>query len=136
MATVTESSVITEKTRELCQTIVDQPEFQQIRSSIDAFLADEQARSQYQTVMEKGEQLQHKQRTGTALSNEEISDFESSRETLLGNPVARAFIDAQQQMHQVQSSVTQWVTKTFEIGRVPTEEDLASCGCGSGCGCH
>jgi hypothetical protein len=27
------------------------------------------------------------------------------------------------------------VSKTLELGRVPTEEDLDSGGCGSGCGC-
>ena len=136
MTTEIESSAILGKTRELCQTIVDQPEFQQIRASIDAFLADDSARQLYQTVMEKGNELQQKQRMGAPLASEEISDFESQRDTLINNPVAKAFIEAQQQMHEVQSSVTQWVTKTFEIGRVPTEEDLASCGCSSGCGCH
>jgi cell fate (sporulation/competence/biofilm development) regulator YlbF (YheA/YmcA/DUF963 family) len=136
MTTEIESSAIAEKTRELCQTIVDQPEFQQIRCGIDAFLADEQARQNYQAVMEKGEQLQQKQRMGMPLTNDEISEFETARIALLDNAVAKGFIEAQQQMHEVQSSVTQWVTKTFEIGRVPTSEDFASCGCSSGCGCH
>jgi cell fate (sporulation/competence/biofilm development) regulator YlbF (YheA/YmcA/DUF963 family) len=136
MTTEIGSSVIAAKTRELCQTIVEQPEFRQIRSSIDAFLADDQARGQYQLVMEKGEELQHKQRMGTPLTNDEINEFETARGVLLNNSVARNFIEAQQQMQEVQSSVTQWVTKTFEIGRVPTGEDFANCGCGSGCGCH
>jgi cell fate (sporulation/competence/biofilm development) regulator YlbF (YheA/YmcA/DUF963 family) len=136
MTTAIESSAVLGKTRELCQAIVDQPEFQQLRASIDAFLADEDARSLYQSVMEKGNELQQKQRMGMELPIEEISAFENQRASLFGNPVARSFLEAQQQMHEVQSSVTKWVTKTFEIGRVPTEEDLAGCGCSSGCGCH
>jgi hypothetical protein len=28
------------------------------------------------------------------------------------------------------------VTKTFELGRVPSEEDLQEGSCGHGCGCH
>ena len=30
----------------------------------------------------------------------------------------------------------QFVSKTFELGRVPTLEDFSSGECGSGCGCH
>jgi cell fate (sporulation/competence/biofilm development) regulator YlbF (YheA/YmcA/DUF963 family) len=134
MATVSGSAVILEKTRELCQTIVDQPEFKQIRARIDAFLADAQARLLYETVLERGELLQQKQRAGLPLTQEEIDEFETSRELLLNNPVARAFLEAQRQIQQVQSAVTQWVTKTYEIGRVPTEEDMSDCGSGCSCG--
>ena len=126
--TAADPSAITEKTRELCQTIVDHPEFQRIRASIDAFVADDQTRAQYQAVVETGDRLQQKQRGGLPLSPEEIAEFESARDALLSNPVARAYLDAQQQMRDVQSSVTQYVTRTFELGRVPTEEDFAFCG--------
>ena len=134
-AEVKETLVI-QKTRELCQTIVEQPEFQNIRRRIDTFMADEQARNQYQTVVEKGELLQHKQQMGMPLSDDEIKDFEKQRETLVNNPVARDFLDAQQEMHKVQESVGQYLTKTFELGRAPTDEDFSSGSCGSSCGCH
>ncbi len=40
-------------------------------------------------------------------------------------------------MQKLQQSVSQYVSKTFELGRVPEESDLESSGsCGSGCGCH
>src|SRR5262245_58928790 len=134
MTTQTADSAILEKTRELCQAIVAQPEFQSIRSRIDAVMADESAKIQYQNVMEKGEMLQHKQQMGVALSAEEISEFEKNRDALVSNPIARDFLDAQQAMHKVQESVGQYVAKTFELGRAPTDEDFGSCG--HGCGCH
>jgi cell fate (sporulation/competence/biofilm development) regulator YlbF (YheA/YmcA/DUF963 family) len=134
MPTELDGSAILEKTRELCQTIVDQPEFQQMRQSIDAFMADEKAREQYDTVVSKSERLQHKQQSGQSLSPEEISDFENDRESLLNNPVARSFLDAQQQMQGIQSSVSKYVTKTIEIGRVPEPDDFQSCGSGCSCG--
>ena len=37
-------SAIIEKTLELCQTIVDQPEFKDLRRRVDAFMADEDAK--------------------------------------------------------------------------------------------
>ena len=135
MQTTLENPVI-QKTRELCQTILEQPDFKSIRVNIDAFLSDEQAKSLYQTVVEKSETLNHKQQMGAPLTPEEIADFESQRQALVNNPVARGFMDAQGEMHRMQESVQQYVTKTLELGRVPNEDDFSSGSCGHGCGCH
>src|SRR6266850_1874681 len=129
MSTQVADSLITQKTRELCQTIVDQPEFDDIRKRIDTFMADEGAKLQYQLVMEKGEMLQHKQQMGLPMTADEITDFEKNRDALVNNPVARDFLDAQQAMQKVQESVGQYVSKTFELGRAPTEDDFSSGSC-------
>ncbi len=134
METTTENIVI-EKTRELCQTILDQPEYQAIRSQVDAFLADEKAQEQYQSLSSKGEYLQHKQAQSLPLSGEEIAEYESHREAFFGNPVARDFVGAQQAIHKMQETVAQYVAKTYELGRVPNAEDFDSGECGSSCGC-
>ncbi len=135
MSTITEDAII-EKTKELCQTIVDQPEFRSLRRQVDAFMANEESKQQYQLVVEKGEALQQKQQMGAALSPDEIADFEKHRETLVNNPIARGFLDAQQEMQKVQQSVGQYVAKTLELGRMPTADDFGSDSCGHGCGCH
>ena len=98
-------------------------------------MADDQAKNQYQLVMERGDLLQHKQHSGQPLDNGEIAEFEKNREILLNNTLARDFLEAQQQMHKIQESVMQYVGKTFELGRVPTTEDFPSGGCGPSCGC-
>jgi cell fate (sporulation/competence/biofilm development) regulator YlbF (YheA/YmcA/DUF963 family) len=134
MQTATDESVVLQKTKELCQAILDQPEFQKIREGLDAFMGNDEVRGQYQALSEKGEYLQHKQQTGGQLNDDEIAQFERDRQQFLDNPVARGFLDAQQHMHQVQESVTHYVTKTFELGRVPEESDFETCG--SGCNCH
>jgi hypothetical protein len=36
----------------------------------------------------------------------------------------------------VQETIHQYVNKTLELGRLPTEEDLNGGSCGHGCGCH
>jgi cell fate (sporulation/competence/biofilm development) regulator YlbF (YheA/YmcA/DUF963 family) len=135
METLVESS-ITQKTRELCQAILDEPNFQTIRSRIDTFMADDKARSQYDGLVAKGQALQQKQQMSLPLSGEEITEFEQTRESLLNNPVARGFLDAQEELQQVQESVQKYVSKTIELGRVPSAEDLSEGSCGSGCGCH
>jgi cell fate (sporulation/competence/biofilm development) regulator YlbF (YheA/YmcA/DUF963 family) len=106
------------------------------RDRIQAFVADEKARVQYEGLMAKGQALQMKQQRSEQLSGDEISAFENERETLLKNPVARGFLEAQEEMHHVHQSINQFVSKTLELGRMPTEADFESEGsCGDGCGC-
>ena len=136
MQTTIEETAVLRKTKELCQAILDEPNMRSVRQRIDAFIGDEKARAQYDSLMSKGQALQQKQQSSMPLSGEEISDFEQHREQLLNNPIARGFLDAQEELHQVQESIHQYVNKTLELGRMPTEEDLGGGGCGSGCGCH
>ncbi len=136
MQTQTEESPVIHKTRELCQSILDQPEVQTIRRRVEDFMANDKLRGQYDALMIKGQNLQQKQQTGLPLDGAEITDFEQLRESFLNNPVAKGFLDAQEDMHKMQESVAQYVSKTFELGRVPEESDLDSGSCGHGCGCH
>ena len=128
-----ENPAILKKTRELCQAIIDQPDFAAIRRQVDAFLADEHIKTQYQELSERSSLLQHKQQTGMPLDMTEIADFEQRREAFLNNPIAQGFLTAQQAMQHVQDSVGQYLAKTYELGRMPKEEDLDSCGHGCGC---
>lgn len=124
------------KTQELCAAILEQIQSDGIRQRIDTFLADANTRSQYEALMSKGQALQEKQHHGKTLEPAEISAFEKDRETLLKNPVASRFLDAQEEMHELQGGVQKHIAKTIELGRIPSAEDLAEGSCGSGCGCH
>jgi len=135
-ATTVEESLITRKTRELCQAILDEPSIRSVRERIDTFMADEKTRSQYDDLVAKGQTLQQKQQNAIALTGEEIEDFEQHRDSLLKNPVARGFMDAQQELQDVRESIHKYVNKTLELGHLPAEEDLVeSCCSGGGCGC-
>ena len=136
MVSTIEETTITRKTRELCQTILDEPSLKALRQRIDNFMADEQTRAQYDGLITKGQALQEKQQQSLPLTGEEISDFEQHRDSLLKNPVASGFVDEQHELHQVQESIHKYVSKTLELGRLPSEEELCSGGCGDhGCGC-
>jgi len=129
------------KTNELCQAILDEIASNGIRKRIDTFLADSSARSAYEALMNKGQALQEKQHGGQPLDPTEIAAFEKDRDTLLKNPVAVGFLDAQEEMHELQSNVKKIVGKTIELGRIPTAEELSGGDCcgshgGGGCGCH
>lgn len=135
MQTATESSVL-DKTRELCDAILGDNAFVAARQNIDAFMADEPAQKQYEALMQKGQALQEKQERSLPLSGEEISEFEKQREAILANPVARGFMDAQEQLHEIQETVQKHVSKTLQLGRIPQSEDFGGGSCGHGCGCH
>jgi len=127
------------KTNELCTAILEEIHTGNIRTRIDTFLADASAKGQYEALMSKGQALQEKQHHGQPLDPTEIAAFEADRDALLKNPVATGFLDAQEEMHELQSTVKKMVAKTIELGRIPSADELSEGGCcssGGGCGCH
>jgi cell fate (sporulation/competence/biofilm development) regulator YlbF (YheA/YmcA/DUF963 family) len=128
-------SGIVRKTLDLCQAVVEQPDFQAVKEKFDAFVADEFLKFQFQQVNDLGQLLQMKQSDGLEVTAEERATFEEMREKFLSNPVAQGFLDAQQQMQQLHQVVGKFIDKTFELGRRPEYDDLQDGSCG-GCGCH
>lgn len=131
----TEDSPVITKTKELCETLLEQDSFHDIRRRIDAFAEDEAARAQYNKLCDMQEMLQAKDGQGEPLTDEEINHFEKEREALFANPVAHAFMEAQQELHKLQETVSQYISKTFKLGRLPTEDDFEKGACGPNCGC-
>lgn len=143
MSIIAEDSAVIVKTRELCAQIASDPMFLEFQEHIERFLSDDAARLQYQSVHERGEDLHQKQHAGIQLSATEIREFEAAREALLANDIAQQFLAAQQELEGLQKEIRKHVSLTLELGRVPTEDDLAEAsgggGCcgggGGGCGC-
>ncbi len=131
-----EHSTVIRKTRELCQAILDQPGIVTSQRDIRAFLSDEAARSDYHSLMTKSQTLQEKQQRDETLGEQEVADFESHRERVLGNPAARAFLEAQENLREVHHAVLKCVSMALESGQVPSEEEFAQATCGHGCNCH
>jgi cell fate (sporulation/competence/biofilm development) regulator YlbF (YheA/YmcA/DUF963 family) len=140
MTLLTETSSVMEKTRELCAAIAEDKHFAKLQKDVERFLDDDAARLMYQTVHERGEELHHKQHAGVKLSPTEIREFEAARDELMRNDVASAFLDAQGELENLQRTINKYVNMTLELGRVPTDKDIAEsekggcCG-GGGCGC-
>ncbi len=131
-----EDTPVIRKTKELCQAILEQPAYQEMRRTISQFLADEKMRAQYQRLCDLQEMLHEKHDHGELVTEEEIAEFEREEHDFLSNPVAQGFIDAQRAMHKIEKTVSAYVRKTFELGRMPQDEDFAGGGCGPSCGCH
>jgi cell fate (sporulation/competence/biofilm development) regulator YlbF (YheA/YmcA/DUF963 family) len=126
------------KLRELCQALIDDPQYTSIKERISLFMTDEGTRKQYEELSAKGMMLHNKQQSGIPLTEAEIEDFEKDRDALLSNPIAIGFIEAQQEINEIKNIIIQHISRTFELGRVPVPEDFYGCGsdCGSGgCSC-
>ena len=122
-----------EKTRGLCEAIVNDAGFKAMHADVEAFLSNDEAREAYKSVHEKGAELQDKQRIGVELTPQEMSDFELSREELLANPVVMSFMQAQQELQMLQKQVNDQLGLTIELGRLPTEEEIFEASSGGGC---
>jgi len=132
----TETDPVVQKTIDLCQAILDQEDVRAARGKIERFLNDEKAKAAYAALQEKGDSLREKQSQGQRLTADEITGFETMRDEVLGNPVSREFMEARQVVHRIQASVNDYLSKTFELGRIPQTEDFEADQCGAGCGCH
>ena len=138
MKMLTDDSLVIGKTKELCAAIADDPEYRSMMEKVERFMEDDAAKLQFQSVQERSQELGQKQQSGLELSVGEVEDFETAREALMSNAVAREFMDAQQSLQSVQSAIGKYVGITLELGRVPAEEDLADqegCCNEGGCGC-
>ena len=123
-------------TDQLCESIVNQEGFKELYAKIDAFISDEKLKYEYSTLNERGALLQQKQQAGAEITEEEITAFEQLRTDFLDNKVADDFLAAQEEVQQVQDRIHQVIAKTFEVGRVPAQEDFDFCSDGFGdCGC-
>ena len=127
---------IKQGTDQLCESIVNQEGFRELYAKIDAFISDEKLKYEYSTLNERGALLQQKQQAGAEITEEEITAFEQLRNDFLENQVATDFLAAQEEVQQVQDRIHQVIAKTFEVGRVPAQEDFDFCSDGFGdCGC-
>ena len=127
---------IKQGTDQLCESIVNQEGFKELYAKIDAFISDEKLKYEYSTLNERGALLQQKQQAGAEITEEEITAFEQLRNDFLENHVATDFLAAQEEVQQVQDRIHQVIAKTFEVGRVPAQEDFDFCSDGFGdCGC-
>jgi len=140
MSIIAEESAVIAKTKELCAEIASDPQFVTLQGNVERFLNDDAARLQYQSVHERGEALNQKQQAGVELAATDIKEFESAREALFENEVAREFLTAQQELEKLQKEIGKYIGMTLELGRVPTAEDIEQAGgggcCGGGgCGC-
>ncbi|MFV1993928.1 MAG: YlbF family regulator [Verrucomicrobiales bacterium] len=140
MPATAQDNAVLAKTRELCASILEEPEYREHLDKVENFIANEEARAQFEQLSEKGDALHRKQHEGTTASPEEISEFESLRSSAMDDETISGFIAAREQLHGLHSTISGYVAKTLELGRVPEpgdfEEESSGCCNSGGCGCE
>lgn len=133
MATTTTEGVtsLEDKARELCQFILESPDYLAAQGKIDIFDEDTGAQQLYQGWRETEMELHGKHQEGKEISDAEISDLETKRDAAMENSTVADFAEAEGSLNQMFSTVVKIVQKSLQEGSVPTDEELAEC-CGSG----
>lgn len=128
--------------RDLCEAILADSDYQEEFAKVEAFLDDKQAVDAYREATALGQDLQQRQHQGETLPPEEINRFEEMRSALFENSLISDFLGAQSKLSDLQSTLSEWIGKTIELGRLPEEHEIGNGGCcgggggGGGCGCH
>ena len=130
-----------EKIRELCEALLQDEGVQGARERIETFLNNPDATRGYAKLANMNEALHTKQSNGEEITEEEGEAFEKLRGEVMGTPAVQEFAEARGTLQDIEGAIMAYVSRTFELGRVPTESDFARGGssggsCGTGCGCH
>jgi cell fate (sporulation/competence/biofilm development) regulator YlbF (YheA/YmcA/DUF963 family) len=124
------------KTRELCAALVELPSFPELFKKVERYLADLGAQYQLSQLSQLTELLQQRQSMGAEISEEEIGNYEGTRNAIMKSDTIREFVEAQEEIQKIQHQIMRLVTKTFEVGRVPIEDDFYEETCNATCGSH
>ncbi len=128
-----------EKIRELCEALLQDEGVQGARDRIENFLNNPEATRGYAKLANMNEALNQKQTSGEEITEEEGEAFEQLRSEVMSNPAVQEFAEARGTLQDIEGAIMAYVSRTFELGRVPSESDCAPRGgggsCGSGCGC-
>jgi cell fate (sporulation/competence/biofilm development) regulator YlbF (YheA/YmcA/DUF963 family) len=128
-----------QKLRELCEALLEDDSVIEARARIESFLQNPEATRSYGMLAQLNDQLHAKEQAGEKISEDDIQQFDALRTKVMGNDLVQEFAQARGALQEVEGMVMAFVSKTLEMGRVPTERELATQGggsCGSGCGCH
>mgnify|MGYP003348925015 FL=1 len=115
MKVAAEHAGVARKTEELCQVLLELPNFTELRQKVEAFMNDELAKFNYQALSERGHLLQEKQNMGAPITDEEIAQYEALRDTFMKSTVSTSFVEAQKEIGRLQDMVNQYFHKTFEL---------------------
>jgi len=136
MTTLAPNSAILDKTRELCELLLQSREYRESASKIEAFFANESAQADYRSFAELGEQLHQKQSAGQ-LTEADVAGYDAKLQSLKSDPVTGEFMAAEETLNGMVRQISKLVGKTLELGRLPEPKDLEESGCcnSGGCGC-
>lgn len=108
----------------LCDALASDPEFQEMRQSLEDFKKDEVAGKQLKALTAMGNVIRAKQARKEELIPREVEEFEALRTDFMSNPVAAAYVDSQEQLLNTRKFVAHYISKTIERGQTPDFQEI------------
>jgi cell fate (sporulation/competence/biofilm development) regulator YlbF (YheA/YmcA/DUF963 family) len=108
----------------LCDTLAQDPEFQEMRHHLSEFKKDDVAKKQLEALTAMGNVIRSKQARKEELIPREVEEFEELRTEFLSNVVAAAFVESQEQLVNVKRFISHFISKTIEHGRTPKLQEI------------
>ncbi|MFQ3577498.1 MAG: YlbF family regulator [Verrucomicrobiia bacterium] len=133
-----QDKVLLDSVRALCADLIASPAFAAHRRAVEEFMHDETARALFERATDFQLELNRKHSENEIISEVEEEEFEALRQEVLANARCRAFVEAQEDLKNTEATLHLYITRTLQLGRVPSEEELLpeqACGCGSGGSC-
>lgn len=131
MSATTTAPSLEDKTRELCQFIIDSPNFVTAQGRCDAFDDDVAAQKLYQNWREFEMDLHRRHQEGYQPNQDDIAKLEKLRGEAMKNSTLVDFVEAEEALNGMFGKVVKILQRTLQTGAVPTDEELEEC-CGSG----
>lgn len=137
-------SPIVAQTRQLCQSILDDKQFQEIVGHIEFFNQNVHKFPEYLDFLELQGDLEEKRHNGEELTAEDRTAYETAFEKAMSNEDVATFVACQEQLDQLVEMVTGYVNETIDNGTIPEHDEVMSQvgahhhhhGCGDDCGCE
>jgi cell fate (sporulation/competence/biofilm development) regulator YlbF (YheA/YmcA/DUF963 family) len=132
----TKVPTLEEKTRELCNFLLEDGGYAAAQGKINAFEEDKEAQELYRNWQRKGSELQHMHQEGREPGEEDIAEMERLKGLVMDHSIGSDFIEAEETLNSMFGTVMKMVQKTLQDGAVPSDEDLDECCGNGGCGCN
>ncbi|HQC42433.1 MAG TPA: YlbF family regulator [Verrucomicrobiota bacterium] len=108
----------------LCDTLAQDPEFQEMRHNLSEFKKDKIASKQLEALTAMGNMIRAKQSRKEELVPREVEEFEEIRTDFLSNPVAAAFVESQEHLVTAKRFISHFISKTIEQGTTPKLKEI------------
>ena len=115
---------VREQMRSLCEAILAGKQFRDANAAIEAFLQDEDAKAQYIAYNTRRAEVRERQERGFQLTAGEIDELEKLHQEIIDQPVIRGFMVATDELERIKHAAIEFLEKSFELCRVPTDSDF------------
>lgn len=128
MSIFVENNRLFELMAELYDCLAGMQRFQDAQKSVSDFLADEEARHQYEQLLDLEEELHRKQQEGKLTEND-LQAYKAVNDALKTIPDAERFFKAQRELENIHLQIMNFIGIAIETGQIPSPDEIEDFSC-------